>query len=187
MKLAVLAIGRLKAGPERELVERYRSRISASARPLGLSGPDMIEIGESRARREDDRRAEEALAIRGHLGRDKARSGEKGRVAEKGRGAAIAAGNARLIVFDERGKSLTSLDFAAMLAGWRDDGVAGAACVIGGPDGLDPSLTAEAALMLSFGQLTLPHQLVRVLVAEQIYRALTIIGGHPYHRVGHGD
>ncbi len=182
MKLAVLAIGRLKAGPERELVERYRSRISASARPLGLSGPDMIEIGESRARREDDRRAEEALAIRNHLGRDKGRGGDKGRS-----GAAGAIGNARLIVFDERGKSLTSPDFADLLASWRDDGVAGAACVIGGPDGLDPSLTAEAAVTLSFGQLTLPHQLVRVLVTEQIYRALTIIGGHPYHRVGHGD
>ena len=168
MKLTLLAIGRLKAGPERELVARYTSRIGASARPLGLHGPELIEIPESRARREDDRRGEEAAAIRAQLARN-------------------AGSNSRLILFDERGKSLSSTDFAGTLAAWRDDGVAAAAFVIGGPDGLDPSLTQDAALTLSFGRLTLPHQLVRVLVAEQIYRALTIIGGHPYHRVGHGE
>ena len=174
MKLTLLAVGRLKAGPERELVARYGARITASARPLGLSGPEMIEISESRARREDDRRSEEALAIRNHLTR--------GTGSGSGNG-----GNRRLILFDERGKSISSAAFADQLATWRDDGVAAAAFVIGGPDGLDPSLMQEAGLSLSFGRLTLPHQLVRVLVAEQIYRALTIMGGHPYHRAGHGD
>lgn len=176
MKLTLLAIGRLKAGPERDLVARYSARITASARTLGLQGPDMIEISESRARREGDRRNEEALAIRSHLTRD------------KGGGAAGGAGGSkRLVLFDERGKSVSSTAFADYLARWRDDGVQGAAFVIGGPDGLDPALAQDADLTLSFGRLTLPHQLVRVLVTEQIYRALTIIGGHPYHRVGHGD
>ncbi|HMB10106.1 23S rRNA (pseudouridine(1915)-N(3))-methyltransferase RlmH [Saliniramus sp.] len=174
MKLTLLAVGRLKAGPERELVARYGARITASARPLGLSGPEMIEIAESRARREDDRRSEEARAIGSHLTRS------------TGSGSGNS-GNRRLILFDERGKSLSSTGFADQIAAWRDDGVAATAFVIGGPDGLDLSLTQEAGLTLSFGRLTLPHQLVRVLVMEQIYRALTIIGRHPYHRAGHGD
>lgn len=163
MKLALIAVGRLKSGPERDLVERYRARVVAGARALGFAGFEIIEIPESRARREADRRAEEARAI-----------------LEK-------AGAARLVLLDERGRSRTSPEFAATLAGWRDDGVARTAFVIGGPDGLDPALMRDAALQIGFGALTLPHQLVRVLIAEQVYRALTIIGGHPYHRAGHGD
>jgi len=163
VKLALIAVGRLKSGPERDLVERYRTRIAAGARALGLGAFEIIEIPESRARREADRRAEEARAIL-----DKA-------------------GAARLVLLDERGRSRTSPEFAATLAGWRDDGVARTAFVIGGPDGLDPELARDAALQIGFGALTLPHQLVRVLIAEQVYRALTIIGGHPYHRAGHGD
>ncbi len=163
MKLALIAVGRLKSGPERDLVERYRARAVAGARALGFGGFEIIEIPESRARREADRRAEEARAI-----------------LEK-------AGAARLVLLDERGRNRTSPEFAATLAGWRDDGVARAAFVIGGPDGLDPALMRDAALQIGFGALTLPHQLVRVLIAEQVYRALTIIGGHPYHRAGHGD
>ncbi len=79
----------------------------------------------------------------------------------------------------------TSEAFAGRLQGWRDGGRAAVACVIGGPDGLDPVVRERAALVVSFGALTLPHQIVRVLVAEQLYRALTIIAGHPYHRAGH--
>lgn len=163
MKLALIAVGRLKSGPERDLVERYRTRIAAGARTLGFGAFEIIEIPESRVRREADRRAEEARAIL-----DKTRA-------------------ARLVLLDERGRSRTSPEFAATLAGWRDDGVGRTAFVIGGPDGLDPELARDAALQISFGALTLPHQLVRVLIAEQVYRALTIIGGHPYHRAGHGD
>lgn len=163
MKIALIAVGRLKSGPERELVERYRTRIVAGARALGFGPFEIIEITESRARREADRRAEEARMI---LDR---------------------AGGARLVLLDERGHSRSSPEFAATLAGWRDDGVARTAFVIGGPDGLDPALSHDAALQIGFGTLTLPHQLVRVLIAEQIYRALTIIGGHPYHRAGHGE
>jgi 23S rRNA (pseudouridine1915-N3)-methyltransferase len=161
VKLALIAVGRLKSGPERDLVERYRARIVAGARTLGFGAFEIVEIPESRARREADRRLEEAKAIL-----DKA-------------------GTARLVLLDERGRSRTSPDFATTLAGWRDDGVASTAFVIGGPDGLDPGLTGNASLQIGFGTLTLPHQLVRVLIAEQIYRALTIIGGHPYHRAGH--
>jgi 23S rRNA (pseudouridine1915-N3)-methyltransferase len=87
----------------------------------------------------------------------------------------------KLVVLDERAPSLTSTDFAERLRSWRDSGLS-ASFVIGGPDGLDEAVRRRADLPLSFGQLTLPHQIVRVLVAEQIYRALTIVAGHPYHR-----
>lgn len=163
MRLSVLAVGRLKSGPERDLADRYRQRIEGMGRALGLNGVDFSEIPESRARREDDRRAEEAAAL-----------------LEK-------AANAVLVVFDERGKSPTSEVFAAKIRHWRDEGRPALACIIGGPDGLDPSIRQRADLVVSFGALTLPHQIVRVLVAEQLYRALTIIAGHPYHRAGHDD
>jgi 23S rRNA (pseudouridine1915-N3)-methyltransferase len=157
MKLAIVAVGRLKDGPERDLVERYRGRIAAMAGSLGCSGLDIAEVSEGRGRREDERRTEEATAIRARLG-------------------------GAVIVFDERGRAIGSDAFAAKLCGWRDSGRPSLSCVIGGPDGLDPRLRDGADLALSFGAMTLPHQFVRVLVAEQIYRALTIMAGHPYHR-----
>jgi 23S rRNA (pseudouridine1915-N3)-methyltransferase len=161
VRLSLIAVGRLKSGPERDLVDRYRGRIEGVGRTLGITGMDFIELPESRARRDADRCIEEAAAI---LER---------------------AGASTLLVFDERGRSPTSEAFAERLGSWRDGGRAGVACVIGGPDGLDPVVRERAALVVSFGALTLPHQIVRVLVAEQLYRALTIIAGHPYHRAGH--
>jgi 23S rRNA (pseudouridine1915-N3)-methyltransferase len=163
LRLTLLAVGRLKSGPERELVDRYRQRIEGMGRALGMAGLDIVELPESRARRDDDRRAEEASAL---LER---------------------AGSSVLVVFDERGKSPSSEALAERVRQWRDDGRAGIACVIGGPDGLDPSVRQRADLVVSFGALTMPHQIVRALVAEQLYRALTIIAGHPYHRAGHDD
>ncbi|WP_210485378.1 23S rRNA (pseudouridine(1915)-N(3))-methyltransferase RlmH [Microvirga antarctica] len=163
MRLSLLAVGRLKSGPERELVERYRQRIENLGRGLGMAGIDLLELAESRARRDDDRRSEEAAAI---LER---------------------AGSAGLVVFDERGKSPSSDVFAGRIRQWRDEGVHGLAFVIGGPDGLDPEVLGRAKLVVSFGSLTMPHQIVRALVVEQVYRALTIIAGHPYHRAGHDD
>ncbi|HZH50552.1 MAG TPA: 23S rRNA (pseudouridine(1915)-N(3))-methyltransferase RlmH [Microvirga sp.] len=163
MRLSLLAMGRLKSGPERELVDRYRQRIDGMGRALGMAGLDIVELPESRARRDDDRRAEEAAAL---LDR---------------------AGPFVLIVFDERGKSPSSEAFAEKIRQWRDEGRPGIACIIGGPDGLDPKVRQRADLVVSFGALTMPHQIVRALVAEQIYRALTIIAGHPYHRAGHDD
>ncbi len=163
MRLSLLAVGRLKNGPERELVERYRQRIDGMGRSFGLTGFDLVELPESRARREDDRRLEEASAL---LDR---------------------AGASVLVVFDERGKSPTSEAFAERIRHWRDEGRPGIACIIGGPDGLDPKVRQRADLVVSFGALTMPHQIVRALVAEQLYRALTIMAGHPYHRAGHDD
>ena len=160
MRLALLAVGRLKAGPERDLVERYRARADALARGLGLTSLDLVEIAESRARREADRRVEEGRALLSK------------------------ASGAVLVVLDERGQNLTSAALAARVAAWRDGGRDGLAWIVGGPDGLDGPVRDRADLLLSFGALTLPHQLVRVLVAEQIYRALTILAGHPYHRAG---
>lgn len=159
MRLSLLAVGRLKDGPERTLCERYAGRIQDSGRSLGFSGPDLHEFPESRARRPEDRKVEEAAAFRA-----KRQPGQ-------------------LIVLDERGKSLSSEAFADRLARSRDAGTGCFSLMIGGADGLDASLLDEAEMALSFGALTIPHQLVRILVLEQLYRALTILGGHPYHRV----
>lgn len=159
MKIAIVAVGRLKQGAERDLVQRYRERAEALGRGLGVSGLDIAEIAESRARRDADRCRDEAEAIRRAAG-------------------------PRFIAFDERGQAPSSEAFAAGLRRHLDQGLPGMAYVIGGPDGLDPALRAEAEAVLSFGALTIPHQLVRVLVAEQIYRAFTILAGHPYHRAG---
>jgi 23S rRNA (pseudouridine1915-N3)-methyltransferase len=158
MRIGVVAVGRLKDGPERELFSRYVERARSCGKPLGFSGFELGEIAESRASRPDDRKVEEAREI-------KARSAD-----------------ARLIVLDERSSSRDSQAFAEQLATWRDAGQRSAAFVIGGADGLDPGLLASADARLSFGAMTLPHQLVRVLLAEQIYRAMTILAGHPYHR-----
>jgi 23S rRNA (pseudouridine1915-N3)-methyltransferase len=89
---------------------------------------------------------------------------------------------ARIIALDERGKAETSEVFAKRLGAWRDDGVRGLAFIIGGADGLDDALRKRANAVLSFGALTWPHMLVRALLAEQLYRAHTILTGHPYHR-----
>ena len=158
MRLAVIAVGRLKDGPERELCERYRERAQALARGLGFSGPEIIELPESRGRRPDERKRDEAEAITARL--------------QPG----------LLIALDERGKSLTSDAFAARLAAARDAGTAAATLVIGGADGLADEIRDRAALTLAFGALTIPHQIVRALVLEQLYRTMTIIAGHPYHR-----
>ena len=153
-------MGRLKLGPERELVTRYWERLELGARNVGLTGVDMREIDESRARRPEDRKLEEAQALR-----------------------ALVPPGAKLVALDERGKSLTSPAFAADLAKARDAASSAYVLVIGGPDGLDESLRQAAAVTLNFGSLTWPHQLVRVLAAEQLYRATTILAGHPYHRI----
>jgi len=159
MKLILAAVGRLKAGPERELVTRYAERARAACRGVGLTGFDMREIEESRARRAEDRKAEEARAL-----------------------LALLPAGARMIALDERGKTMGSEDFALDLGRARDAGAGAYALLIGGPDGLDESLRAQAHLALAFGAMTWPHQIVRVLAAEQAYRALTILAGHPYHR-----
>ncbi|MDB5651765.1 MAG: rlmH [Hyphomicrobiales bacterium] len=159
MRVVLTAIGRLKAGPERELCARYLERAALAARSVGLTGVEMRESDESRARRPEDRKAEEARALLGQ----------------------IPAG-ARLVVLDERGKTMGSEAFAADVGTARDSGTSGYVLVIGGADGIDPALRARASLVLAFGAMTWPHQLVRIMATEQIYRAVTILAGHPYHR-----
>ncbi len=158
MRLLILAVGRLKDGPERDLVGRYVERIQAIGRPLGFTGIEIAEVAESRATRPADRKAEEAAGLRQKLG------------------------EASFVALDENGTSQDSEAFAAALASRRDGGCRQLAFVIGGADGLDAALIARADQRIGFGRMTIPHQIVRVLVAEQLYRAMTILCGHPYHR-----
>lgn len=161
MRLVIAAVGRLKAGPERELLARYLERANASGKTLALAPVDVIEVPESAAQTAAKRKADEAKALLAAL-------------PEK----------MKLIVLDERGKSIASDDFASRLARFRDDGAACTALLIGGADGLDESLRKKADLAVAYGAATFPHQVVRILLAEQIYRATTILSGHPYHRGG---
>jgi 23S rRNA (pseudouridine1915-N3)-methyltransferase len=155
-----MAVGRLKAGPERELFERYAKRLAATARAVGIGGVEIREIDVGRARRPEDRQIEEARAIR-----------------------AVLPEGARIVLCDERGRALTSADFAADIGAARDSGETAYALIIGGPDGLDATLRAQARRVIAFGAMTWPHQLARIMAAEQAYRALTILAGHPYHRL----
>jgi 23S rRNA (pseudouridine1915-N3)-methyltransferase len=159
LRLLLIGVGRLKGGPERELFERYFKRLGGLARTIGIASVDLREIEEGRARRPEDRRAEEARLI----------------LADLPKGATLA-------LLDERGAALTSAQWAAEIGGARDGAAPAYALVIGGPDGLDPSLREKAQRILSFGAVTWPHQLVRVMAAEQLYRSLSILAGHPYHR-----
>ena len=159
MRLALIAIGRLKAGPERDLFERYFKRIGDIARPLGFKGVSLTELDEGRGPRAADRQGEEAQAILAGV--------------PKG---------ARLILLDERGAALTSAQFAIDIASARDASVSAYVVVIGGADGLAADLRDKANKIVSFGAMTWPHQLARVMAAEQLYRALSILSGHPYHR-----
>lgn len=159
MKVWVHAVGRMKSGPEKELADRYLDRFSKSGGPLGLDFSGVVEIAESRARDVDERRREEADRLR----------------------AQMAPGTA-LILLDERGKNLSSQQFADRIAALRDGGQRGLMIAIGGPDGHDEALRNEAQLLISFGAATWPHQMVRIMLGEQLYRAATILSGHPYHR-----
>ena len=155
MRVHLLAVGRLRAGPERDLVDDYKTRFDRTGRPLGLGPLTEVEV--------EDKKSLGMAAEADLLAR------------------AIPAG-ALLVVLDERGALLTSPEFAAQLGRWRDAGRQDLALVIGGADGIDPALREKADLALSFGKMVWPHLLVRVMLAEQLYRAATILGGGPYHR-----
>jgi len=159
MRLMIAAVGRLKEGPERQLAERYRARAEQIGRRIGLRTVEIVEIRESRALETDRRRLEEAIAL-----------------------ANVIPERAALVILDARGQNLDSDALAAQLGRWRDEGRPAAAFVIGGDDGLAPSLREKATLTLAFGAVTWPHQLARVMLCEQIYRAFAILAGHPYHR-----
>ena len=155
MRLHLCAVGRLRAGPERDLVDDYLQRLDRTGRPLGLGPVTEHEVEDKKG---GGMAAEGALLSRA--------------IPE----------SAALCVLDERGKTLSSPEFAQMLASWRDGGRQDAAFVIGGADGVEPSLRARADLVVSFGRMVWPHMLVRVMLAEQLYRAATILTGSPYHR-----
>jgi 23S rRNA (pseudouridine1915-N3)-methyltransferase len=157
--LIVHAVGRLKAGPERELADRYFDRLAKSGPAVGVEFSGITEIVESRAQTATERRREEGQRLQTH----------------------IQPGTA-LVLLDERGKNLPSEELAGRIGLLRDSGRKAMLVAIGGADGHDPSLRDQAELVLSFGALTWPHQLVRVMLAEQLYRVTTILAGHPYHR-----
>jgi 23S rRNA (pseudouridine1915-N3)-methyltransferase len=159
MRLLVAAVGRLKDGPERELAERYRKRAEQTGRRLGFRDTEVVEIRESRAQEIGKRMVEESIAL-----------------------ANIIPDKAAVLLLDERGENLGSAMLAERLGRWRDDGRPAAVFIIGGDDGLAPSLQDKASLRLAFGAATWPHQLVRIMLLEQIYRAVSILSGHPYHR-----
>jgi 23S rRNA (pseudouridine1915-N3)-methyltransferase len=159
MRLVVIAIGRLKQGPERELAERYRTRFDDIGRKLGFRGLEIHEISESRARDAATRMAEEATAI-------------SAAIPEK----------CVLVTLDQHGHNVDSVAFARHLGRWRDQSTANTVFVMGGADGLSPDLRRRENLAIAFGAATWPHQMVRVMLLEQLYRAATILAGHPYHR-----
>ena len=159
MRLIIAAVGKLKDGGERDLLARYRERFEALGRTLGLAPVVWHEIAESRVQDVARRREDEAAGL-----------------------LKLAREADYLIVLDERGKSLTSQAFARLLGKYRDDGTGTLALLIGGPDGLAEDVRAAAHAKLALGAMTLPHGLARIVLAEQLYRAATILAGHPYHR-----
>jgi len=159
MRVVIAAVGRLKQGPEREIAASYRKRAETTGRPLGFRDIEVIEIRESRAHDVERRRLEESIAI-----------------------ANVIPEAAVVVALDERGENLDSPALAGLLREWRAEDRAAACFIVGGADGLAPSLIERAQLRLAFGKATWPHQLVRIMLLEQLYRAGTILAGHPYHR-----
>lgn len=156
MRVHICAVGRLRKGPERDLYDDYLTRFDRTGRALALGPAQLIEVEDKKG---GGMPAEAALLER-----------------------AIPTGSL-ICVMDERGKLQSSPQFAQTLGNWRDQGRQDVAFVIGGADGIDPSLRDRADASLSFGKMVWPHMLVRVMLAEQLYRAASILSGGPYHRV----
>lgn len=156
MRISICAVGRLRAGPEKTLLDDYLTRFDRTGRALGLGPARVIEVEDKK----NTGMSAEAALLRKAL--------PKGAV---------------ICTLDERGRVISSPDFAGKLGGWRDAGRQDLALIIGGADGIDPDLRAEADFSISFGSMVWPHMLVRVMLAEQLYRAATILSGGPYHRV----
>ena len=159
MRLVVAAVGRLKQGPERELAERYQKRAEQTGRRIGFRETEVVEIRESRAQEAGKRMIEESIAL-----------------------TSVIPDKAVTLILDQRGEGLDSATLAARLGNWRDAGRPAAVFLIGGDDGLAPTLRDKATMKIAFGAATWPHQLVRIMLLEQLYRAVSILSGHPYHR-----
>jgi len=155
VKINIAAVGRMKPGPEQIMLNDYLNRAALAGRPLALGPFSVVEIDERKALTQANQSA---------------------RLIE-----AIPAG-AVAIALDERGKTLSSQDFANMLAKLRDRGTGMAVFLIGGADGHDKTMRDRADRMLSFGPMVWPHMMVRAMLAEQLYRAVSILSGGPYHR-----
>lgn len=156
MKVKIIAVGRLRKGPELDLIQDYVTRFNRAGRAHSLGPIEVIEV------------------------EDKKGGGKTGEAALLRR--ALPNG-AHIIALDERGTVMTSPEFSKTIAGVRDAGASDLAFVIGGADGIDPAFLSETNSALSFGKMVWPHMLVRVMLAEQLYRAASILGGSPYHRV----
>jgi 23S rRNA (pseudouridine1915-N3)-methyltransferase len=156
MRIHLCVVGRLRKGPEKELIDDYLKRFEKTGRAFGLGPVSVHEV--------EDRKG-------GGMG---AEADLLRRALPKG---------AVICAMDERGSVISSPDFAGRLGRWRDTGTQDLALIIGGADGIDPALRAEADFLLSFGQMVWPHMLVRVMLSEQLYRAAQILAGTPYHRV----
>ncbi|WP_417242242.1 23S rRNA (pseudouridine(1915)-N(3))-methyltransferase RlmH [Celeribacter sp.] len=156
MRVHICAVGRLRSGPEATLIDDYTTRFDRTGRALSL-GP--LTLNEVEDKKGGGMSAEAVLLER-----------------------AIPKG-AMIVTMDERGKTLTSPDFADKLAEWRDNGRQDVAFVIGGADGIDPSLRAQSDFSISLGKMVWPHMLARAMLTEQLYRAASILAGSPYHRV----
>jgi 23S rRNA (pseudouridine1915-N3)-methyltransferase len=153
VKITILAVGRLPRSPERDLVQTYVDRATAAGRALGLGPVEVIEVEDRKPGK-----AAEAEVLKAHLA------------------------DAHVIACDERGQARASRAFAAEVARLRDDGVRRLVFLIGGADGLDPELVKAAQGTLAFGPQTWPHALARAMLCEQVYRAVSILAGSPYHR-----
>ena len=159
MRIAIAAVGRLKAGPETDLCRRYLDRARKTGSSLGLKGFDVHEVPEGAGATVALRQKAEAEALATHL-----------------------PPRVETIVLDERGDLLDSPEFAALLRKRADAGLQDLAILIGGPDGIGEELRQAASRTIALGRMTWPHQIARVLLAEQLYRATTLLAGHPYHR-----
>ena len=155
MRITICAVGRLRRGPELDLLSDYLDRFNKSGRGLGLGPVTVTEVEDKK-----------------NLGMT-AEADLLARAIPKG---------ARVCTLDERGQLISSPDFANQMARWRDTGTSDLAFIIGGADGIDPSLRAQADFSISFGKMVWPHMLARVMLGEQIYRAATILACAPYHR-----
>ena len=158
MDIGFLAVGRLK-GLEQDLCDRYFSRIRSTGRQQGFGKCSLGVINEARGGSALVRKKQESDALLKKLS-DKA----------------------VLIALDERGKMFTSQKFSTKIAQYRDQGTPELVFVLGGPDGQGEGVLQRAALKLSLSQMTMPHGLARVVLFEQVYRTITILGNHPYHR-----
>lgn len=160
MRLNILAVGKAKPGPETELFSQYVDWAGKTGRNLGLSEIRLTEVAVSQARDATSRKAAEAKAV-----------------------AATIPSGSEVVVLDEAGKDFTTKALASWLGEQIDDrSLQHLYFVIGGPDGLDEDFRDHASKVIRFGSMTWPHQLVRVMLAEQLYRCLSVLAGHPYHR-----